>query len=152
MWAPHSVLNLGIGGDGTQHVLWRLLAPRLKSLKPTNVLVILGTNNLGSAKACAISAGLTQVIERVAMLWPSAKIVFLEIPPRGPGFTFKNDDRLSVNASMRELRKLKTINADHAVACSWQQPCENYRADNLHFTEAGYRTLLAIIETALFGK
>jgi lysophospholipase L1-like esterase len=152
MWEPHNVLNLGVGGDDTQHVLWRLSFPKLATLKPVNLLIILGTNNLGGAKACAISFGLKRVIERVAKLWPSARITYLEITPRGNGFTDKNDVRVSVNASVRQFSGIKTVNVDEAITCGWRQPCENYADDNLHFTEAGYGVLLRAIQPILFGK
>ena len=101
MWEPKRVLNLGLGGDDTQRVLWRLSSPKLAKLKPRHVLIILGTNNLGFNKACAISEGLKRVIRRTAKLWPSTQIAFLEIPPKGAQFMYKNDDRTKVNDSIR---------------------------------------------------
>jgi lysophospholipase L1-like esterase len=151
MLEPNRVLNLGVGGDDTEHVLWRLSAPELNNLKPRNVLIILGTNNLGNAKACAISAGLKQVFERVAALWDSTKITFLEIPPRGVGFVYMNNDRMEVNNSVRHFFGVKTINVDGSITCGWKQPCANYGVDNLHFTEAGYRIILHAVSPLLFG-
>jgi lysophospholipase L1-like esterase len=152
MLEPNRVLNLGVGGDDTEHVLWRLSAPELENLKPSNVLIILGTNNLGNAKACAISAGLKQVFERVAALWPSTKIAFLEIPPRGVGFRYLNDDRMEVNNSVRHFSGVKTINVDDSITCGWKQPCQNYSVDNLHFTKAGYQIILHAVSPVLFGR
>jgi platelet-activating factor acetylhydrolase IB subunit beta/gamma len=152
MLEPYQVLNLGVGGDTTAHVLWRLSAPELENLKPSDVLIILGTNNLGNAKACAVVTGLKRVFERVATLWPLAKITFLEIPPRGDGFMEMNDDRMQVNNSVRHFSGVKTVNVDDAITCGWKQPCANYGVDNLHFTKAGYRIILRAVSPALFGK
>jgi lysophospholipase L1-like esterase len=152
MWEPQRVLNFGVGGDGVQHVLWRLSARELKDLKPKNVLIILGTNNLGLAKPCAISFGLGIVFKRVAALWPSTKIAYLEIPPRGQDFNFMNDERTNINVSVRQFPGVKTVNVDDVITCERKQPCENYMDDNLHFSNVGYRVLLRTIEPALFPK
>jgi len=84
MWLPVRVVNLGVAGDGTQHVLWRLASASLSELKTREVLIILGTNNLSAGdQPCAIISGLIKIIIRVHAIWPSAQIGFLEIPPRG---------------------------------------------------------------------
>ncbi len=152
LWEPRRVVNLGVGGDDTQRTLWRLSSPRLKKLRPRHVLIVLGTNNLGFNKACAITEGLKQVIKRTAIVWPGARIAFLEIPPKGAQFIDKNDDRMDVNRSIRGMRGIKTINVDDAITCHWKEPCANYGEDHVHFTDAGYRVLQNAVEPAIFGK
>lgn len=152
LWEPKHVVNLGVGGDDTQRALWRLSSARLKRLRPRHVLIVLGTNNLGFNKACAITEGLKQVIKRTAMVWPSARVAFLEIPPKGAQFIDKNDDRMDVNRSIRSLRGIKTINVDDAITCHWKEPCANYGEDHVHFTDAGYRILQEVVGPAIFGK
>lgn len=39
--------NFGIGGDRTQHVLWRITNGELEGTKPKAVVLMIGTNNLG---------------------------------------------------------------------------------------------------------
>ena len=152
MWQPKHVLNLGVGGDDTQRVLWRLSSRKIAKLRPRHVLIILGSNNLAFGKACAITAGLKRVIARTASLWPLTRITFLEIPPNGEHFTYRNDDRMQVNASIRKFRGIKTVNIDNTITCHWKQPCRNYREDNLHFTYAGYRAIFPEVSKAVFGK
>jgi lysophospholipase L1-like esterase len=143
MFLPRQVVNLGVGADKTQHVLWRLKFKKWSILRPKNVLVLLGTNNLSALdKPCAIYAGLAKVLKKVGSIWPSAKIGFLEILPRGPQFLEFNALRVEVNNDVRRISGVKTINVDDEITCGWKEGCPNYAADTLHLTENGYHVLL----------
>lgn len=148
---PFQIVNFGISGDSTQHVLQRMTVPKLATLLPMKVLIVVGTNNLSyGAPPCAIVAGITQIVAKAKELWPTAQIVFLEIPPRGVAFKDRNDDRMAVNVAVRSISGLKTINADAQLTCGWSEPCGNYHADRLHITTGGYTMLTKIIKDKLF--
>ena len=44
-FAPLHAANLGIGGDRTQHVLWRLDHGNLEGITPKAAVIMIGTNN-----------------------------------------------------------------------------------------------------------
>ena len=44
-FAKYDAINLGIGGDRTQHVLWRLDNGNLEGLSPKAAVLMIGTNN-----------------------------------------------------------------------------------------------------------
>jgi GDSL-like Lipase/Acylhydrolase family len=44
-FAPRKAINLGIGGDRTQHVLWRLENGNIDGVKPKAAVLMIGTNN-----------------------------------------------------------------------------------------------------------
>ena len=45
-FVPRKAINLGFGGDLTQHVLWRLeQMPKLKKA-PKGAVILIGTNNV----------------------------------------------------------------------------------------------------------
>ena len=138
---PIKVVNLGVGGDKTQNVLWRLNSTEWQKMRPGTVFTMLGTNNLGS-QPCAIIAGLSKVVERATSIWPMAQVVFLDITPRGKDFLEYNDPRVEINAAMGKIAGIKTLNVDEEITCGWKKEsdgaCANYLLDNLHFSSTGY--------------
>jgi hypothetical protein len=141
-WAPKKILNLGIGGDKTQQTLWRLNAFDWSSVSTKTVLLILGTNNLAGQKPCAIVGGLNHVVHKLTTIWPTARISYLDIPPRGADFHQYEAQRLQINEAMGNVPGLASFNLDDALTCGGILPCKNYQSDFLHFTRDGYATLL----------
>src|SRR5262249_38792238 len=56
---PMKTANFGIGGDRTQHVLWRLQNGEFEGIQPKVVMLMIGTNNSGSNSAEEIADGVT---------------------------------------------------------------------------------------------
>lgn len=83
-WGQYNPLNLGIGGDRTQHVLWRLENGEVEGLKPKAVVLMIGTNNLGSKESAADTIlGVKAVVESLRAKLPDSKILLLAVFPRG---------------------------------------------------------------------
>jgi lysophospholipase L1-like esterase len=99
----HAV-NLGIGGDQTQHVLWRLEHGNLDGIHPKLAVLMIGTNNSGSNTPDQIAAGVRAIVEKLRSSVPETKVLVLAIFPRGP----KPDNNLrKVNeAANEEISKL----------------------------------------------
>jgi lysophospholipase L1-like esterase len=84
LFAPHGALNLGVSGDSTQHVLWRLENGEVDGLAPSNVVLLIGTNNTwhdGRASATQVAAGIEAVVASLHSHMPKAKILVLGILP-----------------------------------------------------------------------
>ena len=47
IYGPRHAANFGIGGDRTQHVLWRIQNGELEGIHPKVVVLMIGTNNAG---------------------------------------------------------------------------------------------------------
>ena len=47
-YGGRKAMNAGIGGDRTQHVLWRLDNGNIAGIKPKLAVIMIGTNNAGS--------------------------------------------------------------------------------------------------------
>lgn len=76
-------VNLGIGGDQTQHVLWRLDNGNLEGITPKLAVVMIGTNNAGHGNTPEeIAAGVKAVVAKLRAKLPQTKVLLLAIFPR----------------------------------------------------------------------
>jgi len=80
-WQP---ANFGIGGDQTQHVIWRIENGELDGISPQVVVFMLGTNNSGAHTAEQIAAADRKIVGLIRARLPETKILLLAIFPRGP--------------------------------------------------------------------
>ena len=76
--------NFGIGGDQTQHVIWRIEKGELDGITPKVVVLMLGTNNTGQHDAHEIAAADKKIVSMIRAKIPQAKVLLLAIFPRGP--------------------------------------------------------------------
>ena len=98
IWAKYygerNAVNLGIGGDRTQHVIWRLDNGNLKDITPKAAVIMIGTNNSGSNSSQEIAEGVNKIVEQIRNKSPKTKILLLAVFPRG---ATKDDARRKVN-------------------------------------------------------
>jgi lysophospholipase L1-like esterase len=87
-FAPLKTANFGIGGDRTQHVLWRLQNGELDGIKPKLTVLMIGTNNIGSNSDDEIADGIKAIIDELHAKTPATKLLLLGIFPR----SIKADD------------------------------------------------------------
>lgn len=83
-YAQYQPANFGIGGDQTQHVIWRIENGELDGIKPRVVVLMLGTNNSGAHTAGQIAAADRKIVQMIRARLPETKILLLAIFPRGP--------------------------------------------------------------------
>ena len=84
-YEKRNAVNLGIGGDCTQHVLWRLENGNIDGISPKLAVIMIGTNNAGNIHGSAeeIVAGVKAIVEKLREKLPQTKILVLGIFPRG---------------------------------------------------------------------
>src|SRR5262245_33035533 len=81
---PLKAFNLGIGGDQTGHVLWRLTeGGEWESIKPKVCVVMIGTNNTGKHSAEDIAGSITEIVRTIHKKSPTTKVLLLAVFPRG---------------------------------------------------------------------
>ena len=83
-FTPLNALNLGFGGDRTNHVLWRL--EHLPKIKPAPLAasLMIGTNNIcwGSDKPKQAAEGIQKITRKLNAMYPKMKILVLGVFPR----------------------------------------------------------------------
>lgn len=101
-YANRNTVNLGIGGDRTQHVIWRLDNGNLKNITPKAAVIMIGTNNSGSNTSAEIADGVKVIVEQIRKMSPKTKILVLGVFPRG---TNNDDARRKVNQGANAIFK-----------------------------------------------
>ena len=81
-YEPRHAANFGIGGDRTQHVLWRIEHGELDGIKPNVAVLMIGTNNSNSDSAEPIADAIKLIIQKIHAKCPDTKVLLLAIFPR----------------------------------------------------------------------
>jgi lysophospholipase L1-like esterase len=84
-WGAYKAVNMGIGGDATQNVLYRLKNGQLDGYQARVFVVMIGTNNCWGQKTVPedVAAGVKSVVELIQTKQPKSKILLLSILPVG---------------------------------------------------------------------
>ncbi len=84
-WGQYKAVNMGIGGDQTQNVLWRLQNGQLDGYQARVFVVMIGTNNCWGKKPepTEVAAGVKAILDLIQQKQPGAKILLLSILPVG---------------------------------------------------------------------
>jgi lysophospholipase L1-like esterase len=98
-WGSYRAVNMGIGGDQTQHVLWRLQNGDLDGYKAKLFVVLIGTNNLWARDAdpANAAAGVKAVVDLISSKHPESKILLLSLFPLGEKPNPGREKRMEVN-------------------------------------------------------
>ena len=145
-FGQYTPANFGIGGDRTQHVLWRIQNGELDGIKPKAAVLMIGTNNVATDTAEGIAKGVTVIVETIRAKQPQAKILLLAVFPRGDRPTGKlgapNDKLKQVNAIIAKLDDGKNIHFLD-IGSKFPQPdgalTKEVMPDFLHLSAAGYQ-------------
>jgi len=147
-----SAANLGVGGDRTQHVLWRLQQAPLMSVNPKVIVLMIGTNNIYDDSADDIVAGIRAIAALMNQQCPNAEILVLDIPPRGDPMDSARAKIAQINAELAQgewpghARFVRVGNqflgADGALDRA-------NLPDLLHFSQKGYAMWAAAIKPEL---
>jgi lysophospholipase L1-like esterase len=149
-YGSRKCLDLGVGGDRTEHVLWRFEYGQLDGIKPKVAVVMIGTNNGNNESE--ILEGVTAIIQQIRSRLPETKIILLGIFPRGKTFSVQRGKLLQVNQALEKLDDGKTlfyvdigsqlIEADGSISTGMMR-------DALHPGERGYEIWAEAIEPKL---
>ena len=144
-FAPAGAINLGVSGDRTEYVLWRLDQAPLTRLAPKAVVLLIGTNNLGhgTANAAQTFIGIRAVVAKIQTQVPSARILLCAIFPREENMNAMRGDVAQVNqalasafANESSVRVMDLCTS--FIAADGKIPAR-LMPDFLHLSPAGYQ-------------
>jgi lysophospholipase L1-like esterase len=137
--------NFGIGGDRTQHVLWRIENGELEGIKPKLTVLMIGTNNSNGDPAEKIASGVEKIVKELREK-SGTKVLLLAIFPRGAD---PKDEKVAkqrgvidaVNAQIKKLDDGKNVRYVD-IAKSFLEAdgtlSKEIMPDYLHLSKEGY--------------
>lgn len=151
---PLGSLNLGVSGDRTEHVLWRLASAPITHLAPKVVVLLIGTNNLGhETHTCEQTLeGIRRVIAVLREQAPGARLLVHEIFPRGERFNSMRGDIAQINQALRSAQSAggyRTLSIGDAWVRADGTIAASDMPDFLHLSAAAYAQWAAAIEPLL---
>ena len=152
-YGPRNAVNLGIGGDRTQHVLWRLDNGNIEGIEPKAAVIMIGTNNAGMNSSEEIADGVAAIVTKLRTKLPKTKLLVLAIFPRGAN---AEDKARQKNAGANErIAKLADGNMVHFLDIGPKflaadgTLSKEVMPDLLHLNAASYKTWAESIEDKL---
>ena len=158
VWAKHyakrNAVNLGIGGDRTQHVLWRLDNGNIKNIRPKAAVIMIGTNNSGDGRSTAeeMIDGVTAIVDKLRAKLPKMEILLLDIFPRGQRINAQRGKILQVNQVLSRLDArphVTFLRIGHNFVSPDGTIAKDIMPDFLHLTPKGYEIWAKSIEPTL---
>jgi platelet-activating factor acetylhydrolase IB subunit beta/gamma len=150
-WKKHfpdlKAVNIGIGGDKTQNVLWRLDHGGVEGLQPKAVVLMIGNNNMFFTPETGVEAaalGIKMCVMNLREKFPAAAIIVVKIlPAHAPGNAFYEDIK-KTNAVLDALKLESDPNV--RVLDLWNDFTNTdgtikktlFTPDNIHLSLAGY--------------
>jgi len=101
----YQTVNMGISGDRTENVIWRLQNGSLENIYPKVAVILIGTNNtdgnhyLNISTPEELAGGIWRICEMVAEKLPVTKILIMGILPYG----YKPNHRDNINKATNSL-------------------------------------------------
>ncbi len=164
-WEPMGAVNFGIGGDRTEHILWRLEHGNYDGLKPKLTVLMIGTNNTGhqgremaehggavyTSTAEETAEGVAAIINKLHEKQPQMKVLLLAIFPRGAD---SDDEKRQKNEATNKI--ISGLADDETVYYldinqSFLEPdgtlSKDIMPDLLHPNAAGYEIWAKAIES-----
>jgi lysophospholipase L1-like esterase len=144
MGAKHRIYNIGIGGDRTQHVLWRLENGEVADISPKVAMLMIGTNNLGANSNEEIVAGITKIVQSLNAKLPNTKVLLLGVFPRAEKATDKARERIkAINAEIAKLddggKRVKYLDIGAKFLDEKGDMPKDVMGDFLHPSTKGYQ-------------
>lgn len=153
-YSKRKALNLGFGGDRTEHVLWRLDNGEIDGIAPKLAVVMIGTNNTRKKnKPEHVAAGVQAICTKLRSKLPGTKILLLAIFPRGAQPTdplrLDNEAANKLIAKMADDKQIFFLDINSQFLTETGMLTKDIMGDFLHPTTKGYEIWGKAIEPTI---
>lgn len=154
--APLHAADVGLAGDRTENVLWRIQHLDFRRAQPGVFVLLMGTNNLAMNPPDAPEAvvkGIERAVGELLRRFPASRLLLLELPPNG--FEPHSELRQRVQATNAILEQVTWPKAVRLISLyspfvtsddHWKP---GQTLDGTHFSAAGYQTLANLLAEPL---
>jgi beta-glucosidase len=159
-YAKRNAVNMGFGGDRTQHVLWRLDHSNMEHISPKLAVLMIGTNNSNGNDNTAeeIADGIIAICHRLRTRLPKTKILLLAVFPRDPKPSSqrqKNAEASLLASKIADSRMIYYLDINSSFLTDDGLLSKDIMPDYLHPNKAGYKIFAEAMEpkiAQLMGK
>ena len=149
-YSQRNAVNIGIGGDKIENILWRLDHGNIDGISPKLIVLLAGTNNAADNTAEEIADGIVAIIDKLQLKLPASEILLLSIFPRGE----HPNDRRTILANASETAAARIADRDKVhymdIAANFLSKdgilSPDIMPDARHPNEQGYRIWAESIE------
>ncbi|WP_419190704.1 GDSL-type esterase/lipase family protein [Saltatorellus ferox] len=151
-------ISLGLSGDRTEHLLYRIAAGSLDGFRPRVIVLQIGVNNIHAASHTGNETfqGIVAVVKALRARFPSAEIVIAGPFPAGAdpeGQVRRSIDEVHARLASAALTALGDqvhyLDLSGSFVDEEGQPRATLGRDSLHITEEGRHAWMAAMEPVL---
>ncbi|MFT7669849.1 MAG: lysophospholipase L1-like esterase/pimeloyl-ACP methyl ester carboxylesterase [Planctomycetota bacterium] len=150
-----SALSLGISGDRTEHLLYRIQHGALQSMNPKVIVLAIGVNNVNAAghSGFETSEGLAAVVNGLLERELASHVLVCGPFPAGP--TAKDPRRMALDqvhkraARLAEHSRVTYLDLRPLFLDEHGKPNSKMSGDHIHITAEGQEAWMAAIEPSL---
>ncbi|CAG2178877.1 unnamed protein product [Oppiella nova] len=148
-YTPRHTFNYGIGGDQTQHVIYRIQNKEFDGLNPKVTILMIGTNNAGGNTVEDIAHGVNETVKELLGKMPNTKVILLGVLPRAEPLGAKVKQVNELIAKLNNDKNVFFLDMWSAYETDGKQHTELYVSDKLHLNEKGYEVWQQTMEPLL---
>jgi lysophospholipase L1-like esterase len=141
--------NFGWGADSIQNILWRMQNGELDGVHPKVIVLLAGTNNVGSfpatdARVASITRGIKALLDTLRAKAPKATIIVMGILPRNDGprptAVMASINKINDNiARLADGKKIRYLNINDKLTDKNGKLLDGMTVDGLHLSLNGYQ-------------
>ncbi len=142
-YGDRNCVNMGFGGDQTQHVLWRLNNAPMEKIQPKAAMLLVGVNSLWEDwKTDYVALGIQACVDKLQALYPDIKILVLDIfVVLEPGICVRQraaDASAKMRELMRDYKNVQFMDLNDLWLDEKNEIPRELMFDQVHPTREGY--------------